>query len=105
MSRKITTSEFKEKLIAIYCDQFNVLSEYVNNCTKIKLRCNKCGNIIYKRPAKMIGKERESCYICSGKNHYKTKDTLQNEVDKKYPNEYVIIGEYKSTKTFVGQKN
>lgn len=98
MSRKITTSEFKERLTAIYGDQFDVLSDYVNNCTKIKLRCNKCGNIIYKRPAKMTGKERESCYICSGKNHYKTRDILQNEVDKKYPNEYVVIGEYEKAR-------
>lgn len=58
------------------------------------LRCNKCGNIIYKKPGKMTGSEREGCYICSGKNHYKTKETLQKEVDIKYPNKYQIIGEY-----------
>lgn len=92
--RKVTTSEFKERLETIYGDQFELLSEYVNNCTKVKLRCNKCGNIIYKRPAKMTGKEREGCYICSGKNHYKTKETLQKEVDKKYPKTYLILGDY-----------
>ena len=72
MSRKLTTSEFTNRLFDIYGDQFEVLSEYINNNTKIKLRCNKCGNIIEKKPVKMTGKTREGCYFCSGK--YK-KDT------------------------------
>lgn len=94
MSRRKTTEEFKEILSEKFGDQFEVLSEYVNNQTKVKMRCNHCGNIIYKRPGKMMSAENEGCYICSGKNHYKTKETLQKEVDEKYPNTYTIIGEY-----------
>lgn len=42
----------------------------------------------------MMGTSNEGCYICAGKNRYKTKESLQHEVDKKYPNTYIIIGEY-----------
>lgn len=47
----------------------------------------------------MTGSEREGCYICSGKNHYKTKETLQQEVDAIYPNQYKIIGDYINART------
>ncbi len=42
----------------------------------------------------MTGSEKEGCYVCSGKNHYKNKLLLQEEVDKRYPNTFVIMGEY-----------
>lgn len=94
MSKKLTTEEFQRRLNEIYGNQFIVLSEYVNNETKINILCNKCNNIIQKKPAKMTGSCKEGCYICSGKNHYKTKELLQKEVDEKFPNTYEIIGEY-----------
>ena len=94
MSKKLTTEEFQERLNEIYGNQFVVLSEYINNITKIDILCNKCKNIIKKQQVKMTGSTKEGCYICSGKNHYKTKETLQKEVDKKFPNTYKIIGEY-----------
>lgn len=94
MPKKRTTSEFQNTLNELFDNQFEVLSEYINNETKVKLLCKKCGNVIYKRPAKMTSKTHEGCYICSGKNHFKTKETLQIEVDIKFPNTYEIIGEY-----------
>lgn len=94
MSKKLTTEEFQNRLNKIYGNQFMVLSDYINNETKIDILCNKCGNIIQKKPAKMTGSCKEGCYICSGKNHYKTKESLQKEVDEKFPNTYEIIGEY-----------
>lgn len=94
MSKKLTTEEFQNRLNKIFGNQFTVLSEYVNNSTKVDILCNKCNNIIQKRPAKMINDTKEGCYICSGKNHYKTKESFQKEIDKKFPNTYKIIGEY-----------
>jgi len=94
MSKKRTTSDFQNLLNELFNNQFDVLSEYVNNETKVKLLCKHCGHIIFKSPAKMTGKTKEGCYICSGKNHFKTKQTLQHEVDIKYPNTYEILGEY-----------
>lgn len=104
MSRKLSTEDFKNKLNSIYGNQFDVLSEYINNCTKITLRCNICGGIITKRPSKMITNSREGCYICSGKNRYKDKDLLQKEVDSRYPEEYEILGNYKGARTKISVK-
>lgn len=73
---------------------FEVLSEYKANNKKVKIKCNKCGNIIEKAPAKMTGKTKEGGYICSGKDHHKTKESFQAEVDKKHPQQYIILGEY-----------
>lgn len=83
----------------IYGNQFEVLSEYVNNETKIKLKCNKCGSVIEKRPPKMVTSQREGCYICSKKNHYKDKHILQQEIEIKYPNSFKVLGEYKNSKS------
>lgn len=94
MSKKLTTEEFQNRLNKIYGNQFTVLSDYINNETKIDILCNKCGSVIQKKPAKMTGSCKEGCYICSGKNHYKTKESLQKEIDKKFPDTYEIIGEY-----------
>ena len=94
MVRRITTEEFKERLNNIYGNQFELLEDYVNGSTKIKLKCNYCGNVIFKRPNKMISKTHEGCYICSGKNWFKDKSYFQNEVNEKYPNQYLIIGDY-----------
>lgn len=65
MSKKKTTEEFQKELDQIFGDNsFEVLSEYITNQIKIKLKCNKCGNIIYKQPVKMVS-GKEGCYICS----------------------------------------
>lgn len=95
MSRKLTTPEFQKRLDEIYGKgEFIVLGEYVNNATNIDILHAKCGNVIHKRPVKMTGSEKEGCYICSGKNHYKTRKILQEEVDKKFPGMYKILGDY-----------
>lgn len=100
MSKKLTTYEFQNRLNKIYGEnEYVVLSEYINNSTKVDILHKKCGNIIQKAPVKMTGSTKEGCYICSGKNHYKTKETLQSEIDIKFPNEYKIIGEYVNAKT------
>lgn len=97
MSRKLTTSEFTNRLFDIYGDQFEVLSEYINNNTKIKLRCNKCGNIIEKKPVKMTGKTREGCYFCSGK-YKKDTEYFKRELEEKFPNMFEVLDEYKGAR-------
>lgn len=60
------------------------------NQTKIKLKCNKCGNIIYKQPVKMVSC-KEGCYICSGKNKHKTTQSFIKEVEVRHPNKYEVL--------------
>ena len=42
----------------------------------------------------MMGKNSEGCYICSGKNWHKTTESFQEEVNTKFPNTYLILGDY-----------
>lgn len=99
MSKKLTTKEFQNRLIDIYGDRFEVISEYVNNETKIKVRCKVCNSIILKKPVKMTGSTHEGCYVCSGKNKHKTTQSFIDEVNKKFPNKYEIMGEYVNART------
>ena len=94
MSRRKTNDEFKRELKEVHGDRFDLLSEYVNNCTKVKLKCNICGNVIEKMPSKLVTSSKEGCYICSKKNRYKTSDVLQKEIDSISPGEYTIVGKY-----------
>lgn len=100
MTKRLTTEEFQNRLDEYFGKgEFIVLDEYVNNSTKLRILHTKCNNIIYKRPAKMIGLEHEGCYICAGKNCYKTKEVLQKEVDERYPGKYNIIDDYINART------
>lgn len=47
----------------------------------------------------MTGIAHEGCYICSGKNKYKTTESFKQEVEKKYPDTFEILGEYQSART------
>lgn len=41
MAKKSSTEEFRKRLEDIHGNQFELLSEYVNNETKVQLRCQK----------------------------------------------------------------
>lgn len=97
--QKLTTEEFKRRIYEKYGNRFEVVSEYVNNITKIQLKCNICGNIIEKSPSKMMGKAHDGCYICSGKNKHKTTISFKKELEQKYPNTFEVLGEYKNART------
>lgn len=99
MSRKITTSEFQNRLNKIYGKQFVVLEDYINNETNIKIHCNNCGSDIYKRPVKLTGTERSGCYICNKKNSHKNKEVLQRELNIKYEDEFIVLEEYVNART------
>lgn len=98
MSKRLTTSEYKEKLREAHGDRFELLSEYVDSTVNVTLRCNICGGIISKRPATLTTKRKDGCYICSGKNSHKTTQSFQNELDLKYPGVYTVVGEYKKAR-------
>ena len=92
--KRVTHEEFIEKMKQIHGDKFDVVGTYVNNSTKLALRCNQCGNTIYKQPAKMTSRNPEGCYYCNGKNRWKTTDSFKHEVAERYGDEYVVLGDY-----------
>ena len=62
----IKTKEFIKKVILIHGDKFDYsLARYINNRIKIKIICNKCGNIFEQNPDNHINK-KSGCPKCSG---------------------------------------
>lgn len=102
MTRKKTTEEFRKEVFEKYGDEFELLDEYVNNCTKIKFKHNPCGRILEIRPAKLLGGDK--CKYCSGKAK---KDTqiFSEELKEKYGKEYEVIGEYINSRSHIRIKH
>lgn len=96
--RAMTEEEFLQKLRNAHGDDFVLLTPYVRNSDKITLLHKPCGNIITKVAAKMICKNPEGCYFCSGKNRWKTTESFQKELDIKFPGRYTVLGEYEKAR-------
>ena len=48
---KKTTEQFIKEAKLIHGDEYDYsLVEYINNSTKVKIKCNSCGNIFEQRP-------------------------------------------------------
>ena len=99
MSKRLTTEEYQGKLDDLHNGEFELIGEYVRNSDKVSLLHKKCGNVIQKRASKMIMKNPEYCYICSGKNKWKTTDSFKEEVTIKFGDKYTVLGEYKNART------
>ena len=99
MSKKLTASEFQARLNEVFGNQFILVGEYVDIGTPTEILCTRCNNIIKKRPNKMVNREHEGCYICNKKNGHRTTESFQEELDTKYPNEFELLEEYKTSRT------
>lgn len=62
MSKKKTTEEFKVEVFNLVGDEYQVLGEYIDAKTKIKMLHNKCGNIYEVTPDNFLQCKR--CPIC-----------------------------------------
>lgn len=103
---KTTQAEFESKLKEATGNQFEVIGTYVTNNVKIALKCNICGNIIYKMPCKVTNKTPEGCYICNGKNRWKNTEYFKAEVAERFGDEFTILGDYeKARKPLLARHN
>lgn len=75
MAKKYTQEEIKEKLKNNNCE---LLSEYKNNTSKLKLRC-KCGEIFYKSFKIMNGSNHFMCNECVKKENIERKKISYEE--------------------------
>jgi len=92
---KYSTEEFKEKVKKITNDKIEVLGEYVNNKTKIKLRHKLCKHEWECTPAQIMNR-KSGCPKCS-KSNKKTRTIIKNyhrEVEDLTGKEFHLIGEY-----------
>ena len=101
MSKRKTDLEFKNEVKEKYGNKVKILGTYVNNMTKILIKCGVCGNESYKKPTGIL--KGQLCNECSRKNLSKRKtkttddykqDLLKNKID------YIeLLEEYTNTKT------
>lgn len=93
--RKLTTKDFKQRVLEIIGPEYMVLSEYKNNHTKIKMRHEVCGTEYEVRPLS-ITHNHSRCPKCFG-NPKHTQEEVQQIITDKLGPEFRLVSHYKST--------
>ena len=97
MGKKLTIDIVKENIFKKYNGKIEILSsEYVNNKSKLLVKCNDCGHTRYICYNKL---SIDSCCPWCSKKAKKTTEIYKEEVKKMYNDEYEVIGEYKNVST------
>lgn len=98
-NKKKTTESFKEEVHTLSEGDYEVLGDYINNKTPIKMKHKECGNIFYMAPKSFLKGQR-----CPNERYEKTrvKNTVQikqviEELKINRGNEYRLVGEYKGS--------
>ena len=100
--QKRTNKEFRDEVFSLVGNEYSVLSEYINNSTKIKLKHNICGNIYETTPQIFLTGCR--CPHCYG-GIRKTTSDFKNKVLELVGNEYSVLSEYINSKTKIKMKH
>lgn len=93
---KSNTEEFKEKIFKLYGNEYDILGEYINSYTKIRVRHNICNEMYMVRPNDILSGNK--CFKCSGLER-KTLDIIKDEIFSLVNEEYKVDGEYKNNKS------
>ena len=94
-ARRKTTKVFSEQL-ALINPQIEVIGEYKNSATKIKVKCNKCDYLWESTPSNLL--QGYGCPNCAGMT--RTTESFKKEIENINPN-IQVLGEYKNNKTKV----
>jgi hypothetical protein len=101
-THKKTTEEFIKDVNKLYGDnEYTVLSPYINNATKIKVK-HKCGYIYETTPRNFL--QHFGCPKCAN-NIKKTLKDFKEEVNRLVNDEYTVIGNYINTDTNIKIKH
>lgn len=98
---KITESDFIESLNSFQGKEtYTVIAgSYINSKTKVKVTHNVCNNEFEIDPAKILSR-KDTCPHCSNKGSGRwTTEKLKDFISSKYNNEFILVGEYKNSKT------
>ena len=87
MANRKTNKQFKKEIFELVGDEYEVLSEYINTNTKIKMKHNKCGNEYLTTPNNFLSGSR--CKHCSLKR--KNIEEIKEEVFETTNGEYSVI--------------
>lgn len=86
-----TDAQFKQEVFDLVGNEYTFLDSYVNNCTKIRVKHNECGNVYKVQPNGFLHGSR--CPYCNG-NAKKTGKQFAEEVAGLSQGEYVLVGTY-----------
>lgn len=103
MSEKMTTEECKNRLFNLYKNEYELLSEYININTKVKIRHNVCNKIYEVTPNGILNKKTK-CPYCNKGIRYNL-DIFKNNVYKLTKDEYTVLGEYINCHTKILMKH
>src|SRR5699024_4651025 len=87
---KLTTKEFEEHIRKIDGDKYSLLSEYISDSKKVKLKHNECGYIWNITPSHY--KQGKRCPKCNGTKK-KTKE-VEEHIIKIDGDKYAVLSEY-----------
>ena len=92
-----TTEQFKQELFNRSGDEYEVLGEYINYDTGIRVRHKECGHEWEPTPHSLLSK-KSFCPNCT-KNIRKDTKSFKQEVFELVGDEYEVLGEYVNNKT------
>ena len=97
-NKKKTTESFKQEIFDLTGDKYEVLGEYVNGSTEIKMKHNSCNNEFYVKPKNFLKTKR--CPFCNPpKNKKNNTAGFKEKVYSMYKDEYKVLGEYINNST------
>lgn len=88
--------EFDEANKKYFNNEYELLTDYVNASTKIKIKHIPCNTICEKRPFDFL--KGKGCIHCCGSKK-KSTENIQEQLKEVTNGEYELIGEYKNNKT------
>lgn len=97
-NKRKTTEEFKQEVFDLVGEEYEVIGEYRNTNTLIKMRHNACGGIYEVRPRAFLRGAR--CSRCF-RPVKKTQEQFEKEIFDLVGNEYTVLGKYKTLHTKV----
>ena len=100
MSKPKTEEEFKIELENAHGNQFTYINGLINSKSHINIKCNNCGNIIYRR-ADYVLNPKSKCPYCIGFHVY-TKYEMAEKIDKRFNGKVILVlCTYKNTNDYI----
>lgn len=100
----MNTDMYKEKVKNITNNEYELISEYINNKTKVKFKHNKCNKEFEMTPINFNNNHR--CPYCSHPSKRKTIESLRSDMENQVGNEYSLISdEYINNKSKIKIKH
>lgn len=94
-NKRRSPADFARQFNSVKGDEYTLLSDYVNSRTKVTVRHNVCKNIYSALPKTAL---KYNCPFCS-KNAPKGTQKFTNELNSKYPGQYLVKGNYVNAAT------